>query len=192
MTAEVAAEALLEGGARILQFRHKSDFTWEIFGQAGRVSELCHRAGALFVMNDRVDMALLLGSAIHLGQQDLPPGLARKLAGATRIIGYSTHNERQLRESAHEPVDYVALGPLFATGNKQNPDPVVGLEEFRRLRRLTQRPLAAIGGITRQRAAEARSAGADSLAVIGDLFPEDLSKITLRTRTEEWIQLLKT
>ena len=84
------------------------------------------------------------------------------------------------------------LGPLFATGNKQNPDPVVGLEEFRRLRRLTQRPLAAIGGITRQRAAEARSAGADSLAVIGDLFPEDLSKITLRTRTEEWIQLLKT
>jgi thiamine-phosphate pyrophosphorylase len=93
--------------------------------------------------------------------------------------------------SAEEPIDYVALGPLFSTATKENPDPVVGLAEFQRLRKLTAGPMVAIGGITRERAASALAAGADSLAVIGDLFPEEPSKSTLRARTEEWIQLLK-
>lgn len=191
LAVETAAEALLEGGAKILQLRHKGDFTRETFAAARRVNELCVRAHALFVIDDRVDVALLLNSAVHLGQDDLPPSAARKLCGPTPPIGFSTHNESQLRASANEPVDYVALGPLFSTATKENPDPVVGLAEFQRLRGLTERPMVAIGGITRERAASALAAGADSLAVIADLFPEEPSKSTLRARTEEWIQLLK-
>jgi len=97
---------------------------------------------------------------------------------------FSTHNERQLRAAQTEPVDYFALGPIFGTGSKQNPDPTVGLEDLRRLRPLAERPLVAIGGITRHNARDVLAAGANSLAVIGDLFPQDGN---LRARSEEWL-----
>ncbi len=186
-----ATEAILEGGARILQLRHKVEFNHETLAATERIAELCHRAGALFVVNDRADVALLSGAALHVGQDDLPAAAARQLLGFPRAIGLSTHNESQLREAAGAPVDYVALGPLFSTGTKRNPDPVVGLVEFARLRALTDRPLVAIGGITRRNAREAIAAGADSLAIVADLIPEDLGKRSLRARTEEWQQLLK-
>jgi thiamine-phosphate pyrophosphorylase len=186
-----AAEAILEGGARILQFRHKGHFSRDVFRCAEHVSELCHLAGALFVMNDRVDAAMLLGAAVHLGQDDLPCGEARRLLPSGHAIGFSTHNETQLREAALEPADYLALGPVFATGSKENPDPVLGVERFRQLRKLTPRPLVAIGGITPGRAIELLEAGADSLAVIGGLYPQEFSKPALRARTEEWVQLLE-
>ena len=102
------------------------------------------------------------------------------------VIGFSTHNETQLRAAEDEPVDYVALGPIFGTATKENPDPVVGLEELRRLRPLTKRPLVAIGGITRENAKAVLDAGADSVAVIGDLFPESGR---LRDRVAEWLTL---
>lgn len=188
---ETAAEAILEGGARILQLRHKMEFTRDTLAAAERIAGLCHRAGALFVVNDRADVAMLTGAALHLGQDDLPVAAARKLLGCVRAIGLSTHNESQLLESADAPADYVALGPLFSTGTKRNPDPVVGLVEFARLRALTGRPLVAIGGITRRNAGQAIAAGADSLAIVADLIPEDLNKRSLRARTEEWEQLLK-
>lgn len=185
-----AAEALLEGGARIVQFRHKLFFSREVFEQAFRVRELCTSSGALFVINDRADFAALLGSWLHLGQDDLPPADARKIVPAGSIIGFSTHNERQLREADREPVNYIAFGPVFGTRSKQNPDPVAGIEELKRLRSVTRKPLVAIGGITRERALAVRAAGADSVAVIGDLIPEECSKRTVRERTEEWLQLL--
>ena len=188
---ETAAEAILEGGARILQMRHKTEFTRDTLAVAKRIAGLCHRAGALFVVNDRADIALLTGAALHLGQDDLPVDAARKLLGSVRAIGLSIHNESQLREAADAPADYVALGPLFSTGTKHNPDPVVGLVEFARLRALSRRPLVAIGGITRHNAMQAIAAGADSLAIAAGLYPEDMSKRSLRGRTEEWEQLLK-
>jgi thiamine-phosphate pyrophosphorylase len=104
------------------------------------------------------------------------------------MVGFSTHNEVQLRAAADEPADYLALGPIFGTGSKVNPDPVVGLEGLRRLRTLTARPLVAIGGITRENAGVVLDAGADSVAVIGDVFPEDGD---LRRRVEEWLALLQ-
>jgi thiamine-phosphate pyrophosphorylase len=174
-----AAEALLEVGARILQFRHKSFFSRAAFEEASRIAELCKQAGALFVMNDRADIAKLLDSALHLGQDDLAPTDARRILPAPSIIGFSTHNEQQLLAGNLEPVDYLAIGPIFATGSKLNPDPVVGLERLRGLRALTQKPLVAIGGITRGLAPQVFEAGADSVAVIGDLFP----------RPEEWIAI---
>jgi thiamine-phosphate pyrophosphorylase len=174
-----AAEALLEAGARILQFRHKSFFSRKAFEEARRISELCRHAGALFVVNDRADIAKLLDAALHLGQDDLAPADARRILPAPNIIGFSTHNEQQLRAGDREPVDYLAIGPIFATKSKQNPDPMVGLDRLRAWRSLTRKPLVAIGGITRESAPQVFEAGADSVAVIGDLFP----------RPEEWIAI---
>ena len=185
-----AAEAVLEGGARILQFRHKTFFSRDVFDEASLVAQLCDSAGSFFVMNDRADFAMLLRCWLHLGQDDLPPADARKILPARSIIGFSTHNERQLREADREPVDYLAFGPIFETRSKQNPDPVAGVEELKRVRPLTGKPLVAIGGITRERAAAVRAAGADSIAVVSDIIPEECSKKTVRERTEEWLQLL--
>jgi thiamine-phosphate pyrophosphorylase len=184
-----AARGLLDRGARILQLRHKGHYTRAAFDAAERIAEACAAAGALFVVNDRADIARLLGAALHLGQDDLPPGAARTVVGGEALIGFSTHNEAQLRASRDEPVDYVALGPIFGTASKENPDPVVGARELRRLRPLTDRPLVAIGGITRANAAEVLDAGADAVAVIGDLLRDVHDRIALRTRAEEWLRL---
>ena len=179
-----AARQLIQAGIRILQIRHKGFLSRPILDDVECVSEMCRSAGVLFVVNDRADVARLTGAALHLGQHDLPPAAARKIMGPDLLIGFSTHNERQLRAAASEPVDYLALGPIFGTASKENPDPVVGLDELRRLRPLTDRPLVAIGGITRDRAREVLAAGADSIAVIGDLFAKDVS---LNTRAQEWL-----
>ena len=183
-----AAEQILEGGATILQFRHKGFFSREVVAQLERVAQLCRDARALFVVNDRADLAALTGAALHLGQDDLTPSAARKVVGAKTLIGSSTHNESQLRAAAAEPADYLALGPIFGTASKQNPDPVVGLDELRRLRPLTDRPLVAIGGITRANAQAVLAAGADAVAIIGDLFAENGN---VRVRTQEWVSLTR-
>ncbi|HTP86839.1 MAG TPA: thiamine phosphate synthase [Bryobacteraceae bacterium] len=184
-----AARAILDGGASILQFRHKGFFSREVFAVAERIAELCRAAGATFIVNDRVDVAMMLGAGVHVGQDDLAPEDARRLMGAGAVIGFSTHNEAQLQAAASEPVDYLALGPLFDTTTKANPDATVGLEELRRLRPLTAKPLVAIGGITRQNATAALEAGADSVAVIGDLIAACRSAADIGKRTEEWLQL---
>jgi len=131
---------------------------------------------------------MLLDAGLHLGQDDLTPRDARRIAGSERIIGYSSHNSAQLAAAGGEPVDYVALGPIFATGSKRNPDPVVGVAELARLRGLIEKPLVAIGGITLENAAEVLRAGADSVAVIGGLFPENATAHSLRMRMEEWVR----
>jgi len=184
-----AAEALLEAGAGILQLRHKTFFSRDAFETANRIAALCRDAQALFVINDRADIAMLLPAALHLGQEDLPPADARRIMAPAAIIGFSTHNERQLRSGDQEPVDYLAIGPIFRTASKQNPDPVVGVGRLRELRVVTNKPLVAIGGITRDTAPSVFEAGADSVAIIGDLLPEPLTKASLRARTEEWLAI---
>ncbi|MCX6621756.1 MAG: thiamine phosphate synthase [Acidobacteria bacterium] len=180
-----AAETLLSAGARIVQFRHKGHYSRSVFQQAESVAALCRAAGATFVVNDRADIALLLGAALHVGQDDLPPAEARRLIGSEHMLGFSTHNEAQLRAGEGEPVDYLAIGPLFATTSKERSDPEVGLAGLARARRVTARPLVAIGGITRATAPAVFAAGADSIAVIGDLLPD------IKERTEEWIRVTR-
>lgn len=187
-----AAEAILEAGARILQFRHKEFFSRMVLEDAERVARLCQQAGALFVVNDRADVAMLLEAALHLGQDDLPPQEARRIMPRGRIIGFSTHNAEQLRAGDLEPVDYLAIGPIFATGSKRNPDPLVGVDQLRVLRPLAHKPLVAIGGITRETAPSVFQAGADSVAIIGDLYARPLTKATLRARAEEWLEICAT
>jgi thiamine-phosphate pyrophosphorylase len=178
-----AAAAILEGGARILQLRHKQFFSRELIGEAEQIAELCRQAAALFVINDRADIARLLGAAVHIGQTDLPPVDTRRVLGAIPVIGYSTHNEIQLRAAGAEPVDYVALGPIYGTGSKANPDPVVGVEQMARLRPFTRCPMVAIGGITLENAQGVFEAGADTIAVISDLWPDP------RNRTAAWMRI---
>jgi len=185
---EAAAGILLDEGVQILQLRHKKHFGREMFETAGRIATLCRQAGALFVLNDRADLAALLDAAVHLGQEDLTPEQARRVMGSA-VIGYSTHNEAQLRSSNEQPADYVALGPIFQTLSKRNPDPVVSVLGLKRLRSLTDRPLVAIGGITRENADAALAAGADSVAVIGDLWARDGDRAALRERAREWMRL---
>ena len=185
LDALTAASEMLEGGARILQFRHKQHYSRSVIETMQSLAHLCQQARVPFVVNDRADLAALFGAVLHLGQDDLPPAAARRVAGPDTIIGFSTHNELQLREALKQPVNYLALGPIFGTSSKQNPDPVVGLAELRRLRPLSQLPLAAIGGITRENAGYALAAGADSVAVIGDVLPPDRR---IRQRVEDWIQ----
>lgn len=186
---EAAAAALLEGGAGILQIRHKGHWSRGLFAASQTVARLCREAGADLIVNDRADFALLLGAGLHVGQDDLPPREARKLMGPDAYIGYSSHNVDQLCAGGGEPVDYVALGPVFGTASKQDPDPVVGVEEVRRCRPLLEKPLVAIGGITLENAAGVLRAGADSLAIIGALLPHTDAAAPvreLRRRMEEW------
>lgn len=185
------AEALLEGGARILQFRHKEHYSRGVFETVSVLAGLCAQAGARLVIDDRADIAALLDAGVHLGQNDLPPRLARRVLGERRILGFSTHNEEQLLAAGEEPADYLAIGPVFETFSKENPDPALGLERLAALRALTQKPLVAIGGITREQAQAVLRTGADSIAVIGDLLPAEMTKATVRERMEEWIALTR-
>jgi thiamine-phosphate pyrophosphorylase len=184
-----AAAALLEGGARILQFRHKGFWSRAVFAQAGEIAACCGSASATFIVNDRADYADLLHSGLHLGQDDLLPADARAVLGDTPIVGFSTHNPDQMRAAESEPVDYVAFGPVFATASKERPDPAVGIRGLRTVRALTQRPLVAIGGITPDNASICWSAGADSVAIIAGMLPSPCTERAIRDRMAEWLRL---
>jgi thiamine-phosphate pyrophosphorylase len=188
----VAAAAMLEGGAGILQIRQKGQWTRSFFETARQVARLCGESGTNLVIDDRADFAMLLEAGLHVGQDDLAPRDVRRLIGSQPPLGFSSHNVSQLCSAAGEPVDYVALGPVFATSSKRNPDPVVGVEELRRCRALVEKPLVAIGGITRDNARDVLRAGADSVAVISDLVPEHATARSVRERMEQWQRLVKT
>jgi thiamine-phosphate pyrophosphorylase len=178
-------QVLVQAGARLVQYRHKADYSRVAYEQAKAIGGIVQQAGGRYIINDRFDIALMLGAdGVHLGQDDLPPAAVRQIAGDKLIIGFSTHNEEQLRAGDCEPVDYLAIGPVFGTTSKQNPDPVLGLEELRRLRPVTEKPLVAIGGITRARAAKVLETGVDSLAVLSDLIGDRIP-----SQVNEWIQL---
>jgi thiamine-phosphate pyrophosphorylase len=185
-----AAAAFLEGGAGILQLRHKQHWGRAVFDAAREIARMCREAGALFIVDDRADIAMLLDAGLHVGQDDLPPRDARRLLGSDAVIGFSSHNVQQVCAAGGEPVNYVAFGPVFPTASKGNPDPVTGIEALKECRALVEKPLVAIGGITRETAAAVLAAGADSVAAIGDLLPADLTSLSLRQRMEEWQRLV--
>ena len=184
-----AAAALIEGGAGILQLRHKQHWSRATFDDARSIARMCREVGAIFIIDDRADIAMLLEAGLHVGQDDLPPRDARRLMGPDALIGFSSHNVPQVCAAGGEPVDYVAFGPVFATQSKRNPDPVTGIEALKGCRELVEKPLVAIGGITRETARAVWAAGADSVAVISDLVPAELTSTSLRQRMEEWQRL---
>ena len=184
-----AAEAMLEAGVKILQYRCKENWTQARFDEAAQIASICERSGVLFVMNDRADYAHLLHAALHLGQADLPPVAARIII-SDEVLGFSTHNRAQLSRAREEPVEYVSLGPIFTTSSKAAPDPVVGVNGLREMRPLTAKPLVAIGGINFENALDVLAVGADSVAVISGLLPDECNRKTLKQRAREWIEWL--
>jgi thiamine-phosphate pyrophosphorylase len=165
-----AAEGLVAGGVRLLQYRNKSGNSRQMLEQA---RELKRRLGdsVLLIMNDRADLCLAADfGGVHLGQDDLSPEGARRVIGFNLRLGVSTHNAQQVREADRSAADYIAIGPVFPTSSKAHPDPVIGIEGVRRARVQTPKPLVAIGGITRENCRSVVEAGADAVAVISDLL----------------------
>ncbi len=164
------ATRLATAGVCLIQLRNKGGSSAEIFAQAKELSARLGRRGVRFILNDRPDIAAMAEcGGVHVGQQDLPVEEARQICPAPLWVGVSTHNLDQLRQADGTSADYIAIGPIFPTTTKENPDPVVGLEFIRAARLITRKPLVAIGGITLESAADVFRAGADSLAIIRDL-----------------------
>jgi thiamine-phosphate pyrophosphorylase len=178
------AEELLAGGVRLLQYRNKSGNAREMLEQA---QQLKRRLGASIklIMDDRADLCLAAGfDGVHVGQDDLSPAGARKVIGEKLWLGVSTHNPKQVAEANETSANYIAIGPVFSTSSKGNPDPVIGIEGVRNARALTQKPLVAIGGINRANCRSVIEAGADSVAVISDLMREP------RKSAEDFLRIL--
>jgi thiamine-phosphate pyrophosphorylase len=163
------AQHLLEGGATLIQYRNKNGTAGQMISH---LRELRRAVGtrAMLIVNDRADVALAAGcDGVHLGQQDLSVEGARRVVGNIAIVGISTHDLQQVIDAEKTSADYIAVGPVFATVSKTDAEPVVGLELVRVARKATGKPLVAIGGITRTNFRSVIEAGADSVAVIGDL-----------------------
>src|SRR6266403_1210602 len=158
------AQKLADAGVRMLQYRNK-------FASSSRLSSQFVPQGISFLVNDRADVASVVNATgVHVGQEDLSVEAARQLIGTGKWVGVSTHNLEQFERAAATSADYIAVGPVFCTSTKTNPDPVVGIDFIRRVRTLTNKPVVAIGGITVDRAAEVIRAGADSVAVASDIL----------------------
>lgn len=166
---------LTQSGIRILQYRNKQGTESEILSDA-RIVRAAAGEGITLILNDWPELALAARfDGVHVGQTDIGPAEARRIVGPAKIVGVSTHDRAQLLAADAQPVDYIAIGPVFATATKANPDPVVGLEGVREARALTQKPLVAIGGITVENAAAIRQAGADSVASISAIFSPEIA-----------------
>lgn len=181
MPLDAFARTLRAAGISLVQYRDKTSSPQEILRAAAILRSTFAGSSTQLIMNDRADLAVLAEyDGVHVGQGDLSAIDARVVVGPKRIVGISTHNDEQIRAANASCADYLAIGPVFATETKENPDPVVGLEGIRRVRTLTNKPLVAIGGITRKNARSVLDAGADSVAVISGLFAsgERLEQVT--------------
>ncbi len=185
---EDLARALAEAGVRLIQYRDKKGSSRQIFEASQALAATLEGSGCIFIVNDRADIARLVGAAgVHLGQDDLPAELAGRVLLPGQMLGVSTHNVAQAEQAEGSPAEYVAIGPIFPTASKEHPDPTLGLEGLRRVRCVVKKPLVAIGGITLENAKSVIEAGADSVAVIRDLMiAPDIAR-----RVEEYLRELE-
>lgn len=165
------AQSLAEAGVRLIQYRNKSAPARQYLDSSRELAEALGPRGVTFLVNDRPEVAFLAGaSGVHVGQDDLSVEQARLVLGPDMLVGVSTHNLEQFERAAESTADYIAVGPVFNTSSKANPDPVVGLDFVRKVRAITDKPIVAIGGISVERAASVIEAGADSVAVISGIL----------------------
>lgn len=163
---------LIDGGATLIQLREKTQPPSEFCAEAKTAIHVAHQRSVKIIINDRVDIALALkADGVHLGQEDLPPEAARRILGPDAVIGFSTHSLEQAKLAAKMPVDYVAVGPIFPTTTKTSANVPVGLKGLRLFRQaLGSIPIVAIGGITATNIGLVLGAGADTAAVISDIW----------------------
>jgi thiamine-phosphate pyrophosphorylase len=165
------AQALAEAGIQLIQLRHKNGTSKQIYSAAKRMTALLQPRGVRLIVNDRPDIAAITGAAgTHVGQEDLPVEQARRICRVPAWVGVSTHTLDQVREADRTSADYIAVGPIFPTETKENPDPIVGIRFVHAARQLTRKPLVAIGGIRLEFAEDLYRAGADSVAVVRDIL----------------------
>ena len=165
------ARDLRTAGVGLVQYRDKNSLPQDILRAASILREAMSGSDCRLILNDRADLAVLANfDGVHVGQGDLSPEDARRVVGPNRIVGLSTHTNEQARIADESSADYIAIGPVFATGTKPDASAVVGLDGVRHARALTRKPLVAIGGITRANTRSVIEAGADSVAVISSLF----------------------
>ncbi len=166
------ARALCDAGCKLMQYRNKAGTAREALADARELRRICGRE-VMLIMNDRADLALMAEfDGVHVGQDDISVDSVRRIVGPRMIVGASTHNPEQLKAADQTSADYLAIGPVFATSSKENPDPVVELDGVRAARQLTTKSLVAIGGISAMNAKAVIEAGADSLALISALVPD--------------------
>ncbi len=167
---EAVAEAWQAAGITLLQYRDKQATDADYLTNAANIKAIFQNTATLIV-NDRVHLLHKTGwHGVHIGQTDLSPQQTRELIGPNKLLGLSTHTPQQVVQANEQPVDYIAVGPVFSTFTKKDAEPTIGLEGVRTLRALTQKPLVAIGGITAANALQTKQAGADSVAVISALL----------------------
>ena len=184
-----AAEKLCRAGVLLIEYRNKSSDAGAMLTEARELRQWLLRAKDAMpprlMMNDRADLCLAAEyDGVHVGQDDLWAEAARQIVGPDRWVGVSTHNPEQVAKADQTSATYIAVGPVFETSSKANPDPVIGLDGVRQARGLTRKPLVAIGGITRQNCLSVMEAGADSVAVISDLLPDPAKS------AEEFLRIL--
>ena len=179
------AEELVSAGCTLLQYRNKSGNGRQMLEQSMALRQALGKSVRL-IMNDRADLCLAAGfDGVHVGQDDLSPESVRRIIGDELWLGVSTHNPAQVSEATQKPANYLAVGPVFATLSKANPDPAIGIEGVRQAKLLTDKPLVAIGGITRENCRSVIDAGADSVAVISDLLTSP------RKSAEDFLRILR-
>lgn len=185
---EPVLAGLAAAGVQWVQLRGKGLSSGDLFQECRRLVALARPLGLKVIVNDRADLALVSGAdGVHVGQEDLPAAEVRRILGEQAIIGLSTHGLAQARQAQDSPVDYVAIGPVFPTRTKENPDPVVGRQELQAIRECVAKPLVAIGGITLENVRPLFQSGVDSVAVIRDLLLAD----DIRQRADGYRELAR-
>ncbi|MBN1498508.1 MAG: thiamine phosphate synthase [Spirochaetes bacterium] len=160
-------ENAVASGVAVIQYRNKSAETRALYDEARRIAEICTGTGSLFVINDRVDIALAVGAGgVHIGTDDLPYREARRILGRDRIIGVTVHTVSEAREAESMGADYLGVSPVFATGTKADAGAPCGVAVLSEIRRACSVPLVAIGGIDLSNAGEVIAAGADMVCAI--------------------------
>jgi thiamine-phosphate pyrophosphorylase len=177
-------QKLIDGGAALIQLRDKHASLREFYEQAVECVRIAHDQNVRIIINDRTDIALAAkADGVHLGQDDMPPEKARLLLGESAIIGFSTHSVEQAKRAADLPVDYIAIGPIFATATKQNPDPIIGLDALKAMKEAVGHlPVVAIGGINETNMSSVFDAGSNSVAMIGAIVSDSEQLTSQMTR----------
>jgi len=179
--------AALDGGVRIVQYREKALSFREQIREALRIKELCRSAGATFIVNDRVDLALSMeADGVHLGQEDMPLESARRLMGQDKLIGITVHSGTEAVAAVADGADYLGVSPIFATSTKADAGAPIGLEGLREIRAKIEIPIVGIGGITKENARQVLEAGADAVCAISAIVTQE----DVKTSVRDWISYL--
>ncbi len=179
-------KAALDAGVSVIQYRNKTGSSRELYEEAKMLREICR--GALFLINDRADIALAVSAdGIHIGQSDLPLAVARRILGKEKVIGVTVHNAEEARDAEEGGADYLGLSPIFETSTKKDAGKPCGVEMIRKVKKAVKIPVVAIGGINLENAGEVVSAGADALCAISNVVAAE----DVRKRIEKYQKLFE-